>query len=559
MADQALFAGTTPARLIVQYGAMEPLQNTARRAFAFDDVTLALYKDRLCVYDRRNDTSVHGPGVVVGGATSSAAKLVLACSFVDAVASVSSANTRRGIAIELVPPARNGMHHPAASELLPASATAVTVQLAFASPDDREQAYTMIFGQWQRARKAFQSAVPISSSDGEGHGPSRLAGSVAVSRTLPSDPMATPTRKRTGPPSQFDHVYAQLQSLKGQTNSLLADVRSAYEADGDGNDREDAVLREFATRRDAVTEMAQELEAIQHRRAQRQHLISKISPSTAAALRGSSPQAQRDALLASVMAVAPNECKHCRVAVNDPQRLAAHVPKCAHRPVKCNACGMRMRAKDVLHHRQNECAAGSASADDDIRSLAESVRSGGSSHSSSSFASVSPPSSPVVNRSRSTTLPARRSAAAASPVSSPRSPSSSEDDRGLSRREREKLRVRRVLEEQEAERRHKGATTTPTPRSHPSASAPTTSESPKAGGLTKVCVHCGKVAPVAHESRCAHKIVTCKRCRERVTARDAKRHAEVCAARRSAPPAATPASPNASVSSTRFKPRASSP
>ena len=175
-----------------------------------------------------------------------------------------------------------------------------------------------------------------------------------------------------------------------------------------------------------------------------------------------------------------------------------------------------------------------------------------SASSTSSFASVSPPTSPV---KRTASLRGRSDQQLPAPKPVKRRAASSDTDAsdgdepppGMSRTQWQKARVRRVLEAQERERRRNERPGT--------GSAKTVVPAATGSSALVLCKHCGKQAPPSHESRCAQKLVTCKRCRERVTARDAKRHAELCAARGKAKPEGQPQPPTAS----RFKPRVSSP
>jgi hypothetical protein len=175
-----------------------------------------------------------------------------------------------------------------------------------------------------------------------------------------------------------------------------------------------------------------------------------------------------------------NDCPYCKKPIPE-EKLDSHPRKCAMRPTRCSDCGREMTARELEAHKTDgSCNGGS---------LLRRTDSFGSNTSGSSFASIN-------------------------------SPPSSSTPTLLSSRQREKLRVQEILRQQEEERRatpSSSGTMTPKPGAEPQMVA---------------CVHCGKMAPSSHPPRCAHRIVECKHCHEKVAARDAVKHAQICKLRR---------------------------
>ena len=185
-----------------------------------------------------------------------------------------------------------------------------------------------------------------------------------------------------------------------------------------------------------------------------------------------------------------DDCPHCgRHMPRD--SCTTHPQRCAFRPLVCADCGVTILARDREDH-DLACA---------VQRRELSYQRTDSENSGSSFASVTPPPSETT------------------------SPSSA--------RQREKDRVAAVLRQQEAERRRASqrSDAPPPTASTPSSSSTTPSSTPSTSNVK--CPHCGKMAPGSHSTPCAHRLIECKHCKQKVAARDALQHAQICRERRS--------------------------
>ena len=425
------------------------------------------------------------------------------------ITSISHANTKRGIAIEVIEQDERSDFSP--TDVPPGPAT-VLVQLSFRDTTARERVITALSRAWQLERqRQFRYSSPS---------PRRVLPRTAPDRGDPQGEHRRSPADRGDASSAFDSLLTTVRMLQNKTRGVLTELRAEDETifskrDGEfnfgppGSSEDD--LKSWAfyqlKRRSDLLDAEQQLRQIQQRRAMRAaaYDLNDLSPRS----RDPSPDARpgsrsggsRDFATGRGTFGSPQRdtvCPHCERPFVDPK----HLQICGHRKVRCKNCQQRIKARDADSHRRT-CPNKSGS------NSQASSRGNSPNGSESSYYSLSPPRSPKVGSAVSRQTPPKEVKFAEPVRRTPREPDG--PHRAIS----------------------------PTRRTSAGSSAdgrqvsPASSSSAKSGTLQ--CPHCFRKCEERHIPKCSHRPTQCKRCGQEFAARDKARHEEVCAAKRTGP------------------------
>lgn len=387
-------------------------------------------------------------------------------------------------------------------------------------------------------------------------------------------PLAALRQDEETGPQLLRQTLSSVRALKQQTLQMLESLREEHTPWSTGRTVDDVfdAAEETAARRHTLDEAQSHLHDIQARRrwrAEKVHSILESSvkppgggdnkweplatPTTEVVVQVPSSSRLRTVPRATTPSSSRNDarspgedllCRHCGESCSSRSELKAHQPQCAFRMVRCRRCKLTVKAKEFQKHRQTKCVRGvrrtpSLSSLNEVSSSSmEELSSQGSSRSLSSLRSDPALRSPRSDSTRSlrsdATLRSLRSDSTLQSLRSGRESYRAEIPRSQSRSKFRDVAVpmqRRTSSPPSSFRGRSPPIEAMDYRLPAAFSRERSSTLQRKGSTLELvderCPHCGKVAPATHFSRCAHRIVACAVCGERVKARDALDHAVI--------------------------------
>jgi hypothetical protein len=443
------------------------------------------------------------------------------------VTSISHANTKRGIAVEI----REGRAAGGLGDSLTArrrGAPNVLLQLSFLEPAARERVITALQRAWQIEKQRHE---PPMVSHREEY-PNDIGGGGGRSGSpTPQGPSGASGS------SAFSSLLSNVRMLQEKTRSVLTELRgedrTLFGEQGEFNFGQESPWRKGSDdelkawayyqlqRRTELMDAERELRQIQQKRKLRRAVFDEMSPRLGLEVsvpRSVSPtntvtSTGGPMFRSQGAADGPGgmTCPHCKRLVGN----ADHIPRCAERKVRCKSCGMIMRARDKDTHKSSGACDGAYSDASSVRDRPSASR-----PSTAGTASIRPatraPSSESDSSWKSTT-----------PPGSPRTPSG---PRRISFQEPSRGQV----ESASAAARVRSPTST-SGRARSGTAEGASSGTTADGEAIVTCPHCYRPAPAKHVPRCGYRLMRCRRCGEELTARDKVRHDETCQKNRTGP------------------------